>query len=226
MEKLGIKTKNLFIFDLDGTLVDSKNQISQAVALARHDSSFPDADPEFLESKIGLAAFELFSDLTLTDDERHEIVKVFRSYLMEIRLNPCDLFPGSNEVLTLLKAAKFRLAVATNKPSILAEKALFQTGIVDLIDFVAGGEILPQKPDPAIVLHAIKGARATAEKSIMIGDRIEDMQAAKSAGINCIGVTQGVHSAIDLLSSGAQQVFDSMEKLFVKLEKGWNFENF
>lgn len=223
MEELGVIS--LVIFDLDGTLIDSSNQIIQAVQLTRKNLDLENGDFEFLYSKIGLPAKALFSDLNLSNFESESTVLHFRNLLKNLTLGREDVFSDSHNLLSFLKNKGLKLAVATNKPTELAKTALQTTGLSTYIDYVIGGEILDPKPSPAIVLECIRELKLKPENSVMIGDRREDMFAACAAGVKAYGLLQGVHNFSDLKSAGAQQVFACISELYLKLQGGWNFEN-
>jgi phosphoglycolate phosphatase len=179
----------------------------------------------FIRSKIGLAATELFVDLELDDRELSEAVSIFRSRLAEIKLQPSDLFLGVLETLEALKEKGLSLAVATNKPSKLASLSLSQTGIVDYFDFVAGADDCPPKPNPEVLFKCLEFLGSVPTESIMIGDRVEDMQAAKNAGVFGVGLAQGPHSEEVLLEKGADFTYRSMSDFFHSLKEGELIEN-
>lgn len=223
MEELGVNP--LIIFDLDGTLIDSSSQIIQAVQLTRKNLQVENADYEFLYSKIGLPAKELFSDLNLNDFEAESLVSHFRNLLRELVLSRHDVFSEVPELLGFLKNKGIKIAIATNKPSNLANTALETTGLSQYIDYVVGGETLEPKPNPAIVLECLRVLKHKPENSLMVGDRREDMLAACAAGVKAFGLLQGVHNYSELISAGAQQVFTSISEYYSKLQGGWSHEN-
>jgi len=214
-----------FLFDLDGTLVNSQDQIYQAVAEARAYLNVAPPTKDFVRSKIGLAATELFDDLDLDESELRKVVSVFRSRLAEIKLQPSDLFLGVLETLDALKVMGASLAIATNKPSKLASLSLSQTGIVDYFDFIAGGDSSQPKPNPDVILKCLEFLRSVPKESIMIGDRAEDMQAAKNAGVFGVGLAQGPHSEEFLREKGADITYQSMSDFYHSVKRGDLIEN-
>ena len=189
------------IFDLDGTIFNSQEQIVNAVNVTRSFHDLSPAPSEFIQSKIGLPAENLFSDLSDVDVAKFNLVETFRKNLkVEIQMhNP--LFPGVLKLLTHLKSLDVRLCVATNKPTDLAIWTINHSELVGFFDHIQGtGEFLP-KPNPAILHQCLKLNRA--EKAFMFGDRPEDMQAAVSAGVTGIGVMQNEQGENELINSGA-----------------------
>jgi phosphoglycolate phosphatase len=209
-----------FLFDLDGTLVDSVNQIFEAVQLTRSELSFDAASAEFIHSKIGLPGKDLFADLDLHGPELSKAVELFRSNLCKVRLTENDLYGGVPQMLRLLSEKGFKLGVATNKPTVLAVKALSDTGIHDYFDFIVGAENYPPKPDPAIILKCLEFLLIKPHEATMIGDRVEDILAAKAAKVIAIGIAQGTHSEEDFLANGADSTFMNISMFFEMLIEG------
>jgi phosphoglycolate phosphatase len=219
LEKLEVNVK-LVIFDLDGTLLESSTQIYQSVVLARQKLGLKVVPKKNIEAKIGLDAKKLFEDLQLRESELNETVETFRRILANQEFSPKDLFPQCNELLTALEDSGVELAVATNKPTYLANQALEQTKISHFFKVVKGADALPPKPNPAILEYCLKQTGIHASESTMIGDRLEDMQAAKIANIRPIGITQGPHSKEDLLKNGAEKTFKSLAQLHNRMKRG------
>ena len=222
MEKLGLN-KKLIIFDLDGTLIDSTKQIVSAVDAARAKLKLPNANPEFLESKIGLPAKELFSDLELNTEDTDNAVAIFREHLKIIRINQSDVFESVFELLSSLKKMDLILSVATNKPTDLAKIALANVELLDFFDLVLGSDNLMPKPDPAILNYCLMHFGVEAAQAVMLGDRVEDMRAAHSAGVSGVGILQGTHKISELIDAGANRVFSNISEILVLVNKGWDF---
>ena len=117
------------------------------------------------------------------------------------------------------------MGVATNKPTALAIQSLIDSGIHDYFDFIVGVDNSPPKPDPAIVLKCLELMSIEPHEAVMVGDRIEDVLAARAAKVLAIGIVQGVHSEENLLMNGAESTFHSMWLFYQKLHEGEVFEN-
>lgn len=222
--RIGNKIK-AFLFDLDGTLVDSTNQIIEAVGLTRSELKYNAAAEKFIASKIGLPAKDLFEDLELLESEALIAVKLFRSNLSSIKLNKNDLFKGVPEILRFLTEKGVKLGVATNKPTELAAQALMDCEIHDYFNFIVGIENHPPKPDPAIILKCLELLLIDPHEAVMVGDRVEDILAAKAAKVVAFGIAQGAHSEENLLSKGADSTFISISMFYQKLIGGEVIEN-
>jgi phosphoglycolate phosphatase len=214
-----------FLFDLDGTLVDSANQIFEAVKLTRSELRFDAAPAKFIHSKIGLPAKDLFEDLNLQDLELSKAVDLFRSNLSKIRLSENDLYVGVPQMLRFLHEKGFKLGVATNKPTVLAVQSLSETGIHDYFDFIVGAENYPPKPDPTIILKCLQFFLIEPHQATMVGDRVEDILAAKAAKVVAIGIAQGAHNEEDFLAKGADSTFMNMSMFYQMMKEGGVIEN-
>jgi len=210
---------NAIFFDLDGTLIDSTDQIHEAVALTRKNKSYPDLSLAHIQSKIGLQARELFSDLTLSAPEEESAVRLFRQHLLSIELNQSYLFDGVFDLLIWARENKIRMAVATNKPRNLALKVLQDTGIAEFFQHVEGSDNLPSKPHPAIITRCLDVLKVEKHLACMIGDRVEDTLAAKKSGVKAFGVIQGPHTSESHIEAGAEKTFQNFNSLldFFKL---------
>ena len=222
MEKLEL-VKKLIIFDLDGTLINSGDQIYTAACLTREKLHYAQAPKEILTPRIGLAAEELFFVLALSDAELVNAVEMLRTQISLLKLTELNLFPNVKELLDLLISRDYLLAVGTNKPLWLADKALTECKIKGSFSLVVGGDSLPLKPDKAIIENCLNYFHIPTTSAIMIGDRLEDIRADSSARVTSYGVLQGVHNQNQLYESGAKNVFLSITDLYDSLVRGWNF---
>lgn len=223
MEELGLK-QQVFLFDLDGTLVNSLPQIMKAANAARTDLGGPVRDEHFYGARIGLPAKLLFEDLCLTQKVEDGIIELFRSELRKNKMSPSDLISGVSQLLFTLNKRGHFLAVATNKPTDLAKKVLCETGIAEFFDCVVGIDGCIAKPDPSILFQCLLSLNSDPSQSFMVGDRPEDMIAAVEAGIFGIGVAQSYHSETELVTAGAKLTFPDI--LSFSKGIGGSLENF
>ena len=204
---------------MDGTLIDSTNQIYEAVVLTRKNKGYPDLNLAQIQSKIGLQARELFSDLNLSAPEEESAIDFFRRHLLSLKLDQSHLFDGVFELLIWARENKIRMAVATNKPRNLALKVLEDTGIAEFFEHVEGSDNLPSKPNPAIITRCLDVLEVERHLVCMIGDRVEDTLAAKKSGVQAFGVIQGPHTSEAHIEAGAEKTFQNFNSLldFFKL---------
>ena len=187
---------NLYIFDLDGTLIDSFSQILEAVnlTLVRHD--LPNCSSDFLFPLIGLHPSHFFANLELENSEVEPLVSEFRIKLARETQQGLVFFPGALDLLDLLKRLGHQVAVATNKPTSLAKSMLASSQAQKFIDFCIGTGSFEPKPSPDMINEVLAyfSSRGVKRKnSILLGDRNEDIEAGYMAGITCIFLEQSGH---------------------------------
>ena len=202
---------SLFIFDLDGTLVDSAESISDAANRARNIFGFHEAEASFLHERIGLPAKYLFEDLNIDSKSSEALVFEFRKQLGAEFHKGSQIFPGVIEFLKAAKSRNYSIAVATNKPTELAQQLICETALVDFIDLTVGTGQFPAKPQPEMLQHCTRYFQSF--DTSMFGDRREDMLAAHSSGVKAIGVAQSSHSKEVLVESGAVWSFSNFNEV-------------
>jgi phosphoglycolate phosphatase len=199
--------KSAWIFDLDGTLVDSVGQIGYSINLARNDFGYKELPAERIEELVGLPIQSLFSDLPLDNDKIDSIIIHFRK-ILEMEVNRENtIFPGVEQLLTDLRSKGLKLAIATSKPTYLAKLVVKNSPLNNLFDVIRGTDGFPAKPNPTCILMAMEELGIL--NAIMVGDRVEDILAAKAAGIDSIGIAHSFHNSQTLKSAGALYAFDS-----------------
>lgn len=200
----------LLIFDLDGTLVNSFAQITQSANEVRTNLGFQKLSLSTAEQLIGLPAYKLFEDLTTFGVSPSDLVPSFRDVLQSKIQTKNTVYEGVIPFLTACKKEKISTAIATSKPQYLAEMVVNHSELNGLIDLVQGTDDFPPKPDPTVINKVIQRCD---DKAIMFGDRPEDMQAANSAGIPAIGVSQSIFTNQMLLEAGAMYSFSSISEV-------------
>ena len=207
---------SLVIFDLDGTLVDSLDQISRSMDRARKYFGYEKLSFEKYREILGQPVQEMIGDLELDIDSQNELVLEFRRILMsEIEIQN-TLFPGVQEVLERITQGGFKLAIATTKPTQIAKLVVNNSSLAHFDFHIQGTDGFPPKPNPDIILKCLE--YFDDREAIMVGDRVEDVLAAKSAGIPSIGIASSGHSIEQLTDAGASRVFKSMRDLLEKLD--------
>ncbi len=207
LENLVILKTTAWIFDLDGTLVDSSKQIGDSINCARKEFGFHPLPLSKVEELVGLPITYFLRDIEVNKIDEKDLILRFRQILeMEISREN-HVFPGVTDFLNKLKNARLKAGIATSKPTYLAELVVKNSSLHGLLDVVQGTEGFPAKPDPTCIQKAM--ARLETDKAIMVGDRIEDIQAAIAAGIDSIGIAHSFHDKATLEAAGAVHVFDT-----------------
>jgi phosphoglycolate phosphatase len=185
----------LLIFDLDGTLIDSKRDLVQAVNAARADMHLPPLDDQTVASYVGNGAPVLIRRALgheASEDDCRRALEFFLRYYHEHKLDYTRLYPGVREALDQLRDAGAPMAVLTNKPVRVSRAIIEGLGVNDHFFQIYGGNSFEQKkPHPIGIETLIAEAGVQREGALMIGDSAVDVQTARNAGIRSVGVTYG-----------------------------------
>jgi HAD superfamily hydrolase (TIGR01549 family) len=212
-----------YIFDLDGTLVDSSAQIGRSANRVRLEEGYAPLGQNEILKLIGLPASELFSDLSISESDIVILISEFREELRkEISIGNTE-YGDALEFVTELHLNGVHTAVATSKPTDLAELVVENSKYKGLFDKISGIGIYNPKPDPGVILEVVRSA--SLENAVMFGDRPEDMIAAKRAGIVAVGIAQTAFSRDELLLSGADKVFNSFQELSSAIDSSGGTKN-
>ena len=211
---------DLFIFDLDGTLIDSKLDLVHAVNATRvHMGETPLAD-ELISSYVGNGAPVLIQRVFpgATETQLAIALRYFLDYYRDHMLEYTVLYPGVRETLEKLDNGQRRLAVLTNKPVRISGAILDGLGVGKHFFRVYGGNSFDQKkPHPIGVETLLREAGARKERTVMVGDSAVDIQTARNAGISCCGVTYGFQPE-SLDENPPDFVIERMDQIFTALQ--------
>ena len=203
----------LAVFDCDGTLVDSGGNIFAALSSAFGEHGLAVPPPEVSRRVIGLSLVEAIA--TLVPDEgrdRHVVLaETYKRHFQRARVEGKieePLFEGIPELLDMLEADGWLLAVATGKSDRGLSLCLDCHGYLPRFVSLQTGDRHPSKPHPSMVLQAMADAGASPETTIVIGDTAFDMGMAAAAGATGIGAGWGYHEAHEMLDAGAIAVAD------------------
>lgn len=209
-------------FDLDGTLVDTSQDIAAAVNHALEQAGRAPLSVAQVESMVGGGAKHMFEQaMTATGgcdpDEFRRLYKELLGYYADNVLVHSRLYPGAVEAIDALRAMGVKTAVATNKFEAMSIKLLAALGVADRFDCVIGGDTLgpgKAKPDRAPIDAMIE--RCGGGRAVFVGDSRYDVEAAHNAGIPAVAVGFGfLHGAIEAL--GADAVIEDFDELIATL---------
>ncbi|HLJ89273.1 MAG TPA: HAD-IA family hydrolase [Candidatus Angelobacter sp.] len=189
----------LMIFDLDGTLVDSRLDLTNSVNAMLTHFGRPELPLEVIASYIGDGAPMLVRrSLGDPDDEGfvQEALEYFLAYYREHKLDSTYVYKGVTASLDAIQAsrngASLKMAVLSNKPVFPSRAIVDALGLGSYFFQVYGGNSFQtKKPDPAGVHALLHEANATEEETVIIGDSNVDVITARNAGIYCVGVKYG-----------------------------------
>ncbi len=209
----------LFIFDLDGTLIDSRRDITNSVNMALVQMNLQPIEPpriaEFVgngvQALIERALRESIGGEPESDLIRGTIAKYLATYESHL-LDFTGLYAGVKDVLESLNWA--RMAVITNKPERFSRRILEALGVARFFDPILGGDSTPlRKPDPAPLQMVMAGCGAPPGQTVMVGDSFVDISAGKAAGAITCGIAGGFRPREELEAAGCDLVVDSVADL-------------
>jgi phosphoglycolate phosphatase len=211
-------TGDLLVFDLDGTLVDSQRDLTEAVNATRAWMGLGPLPAEDVSRYVGNGA-PVLVQRALPDageEDWSRALKYFLEYYRDHMLDSTRLYPGVREALDQLHEAGIPLAVLTNKPIRFSLQMLHGLKL-DLHFFrVYGGNSFPEKkPDPVGLNALIAESGADPERTIMVGDSAVDVQTARNAGTRSCGVRWGFQPET-FVASPPDFLIDDMRDLIGK----------
>lgn len=215
---------NTIVFDLDGTLLNTLEDLKDSVNFALERQGYPLRDLSEIRSFVG-NGIRLLMERAVpenTPTETFEICfKDFCDYYkihMEDKTAPYD---GINDMLTNIKKAGFKTAIVTNKADFAAQD-LCKRMFGDNIDFVVGSsDDRPNKPAPDGVFYALEKLNSKIENTVFVGDADTDILTAKNANLPSIGVLWGFRDREVIEEAGAEYIVESvndLEKLLISLK--------
>ena len=186
---------NLLIFDLDGTLIDSKIDLVHSVNAARGLMKLPPISEELVSSYVGNGAPVLMRRALGPEASEADVqraLEYFLGYYREHMLDNTRLYPGVKDALDRLHKAGSKMAVLTNKPVRISRELVNRIGLGDHFFQVYGGNSFEQKkPDPIGVEALLRESGIARERAVMVGDSGVDIRTARNANIRACGVTYG-----------------------------------
>ena len=200
--------RNILLFDLDGTLIDSAPDLALAVNDTMQQLGRKTFASDTVRGWVGNGAKTLIErglsgDLQIDPNLDPALAEqALTLFLASYTKNVCVdtvLYDGVKTSLETLKEQGYRLAIVTNKPEGFVEPILQKLGLGNIFECIVGGDTLPQrKPDPAPLLYACEKMQGSMDQVIMIGDSRNDVLAAKAANVPCVALSYGYNYGEDL----------------------------
>ena len=206
------------IFDMDGTIVDTLEDIAASMNKALRKLGFPELPVENYLDKVGWG-MERLAFLSLPEEKRQKetaslLAEQATLFYAEDPLAYTRPYPGIPELINVLRQRKIKIAVLTNKPDPVAQKVaagLFPSGSFDRVQGGAPGKAL--KPDPASVWELLVELSLTPSDTIFAGDSEVDIKTAVSSGCFPLGVAWGYRSRETITNAGARLIIEKPEEL-------------
>lgn len=186
---------SLLIFDLDGTLIDSKLDLAHSVNAARAYMGMGPISHELVYSYVGNGAPVLIRRALGPEASEQDVAQAldyFIRYYAQHCLDYTVLYPGVRGALDRMRDAGSQLAVLTNKPVRISNQIVQGLGLGDHFFRVYGGNSFPlKKPDPIGIETLLSESGADRAATVMVGDSAVDILTARNAGVRACGVTYG-----------------------------------
>lgn len=205
---IGAPARPFAIFDLDGTLIDSRATIWQAMQDAFAAMSLPPPDFEAVRRTIGLGLQEVMRVLApdVAPPEQARLVHFYREAFVLNRASGRGsepLYPGARALVESLSGAGWYLGIATGKARRGVEHFFDLHGMRPLFHAAYCAEDGPGKPDPFMVHANLRALDAHPRAAVLVGDATHDMRMAKAAGVHALGVTWGFGLESEIRDAGA-----------------------
>lgn len=212
------------MFDIDGTLVDSRSTIQRSMEAAFEAIGRPPPDYEATRQIVGLNLQEALDALApgLDEDGRTRLTKAYGDAFVALHAQPGvvePLYDGAAELLDRLRGDGWLIAMATGKSRRGVERVIRTHDWADLFDSTHCADDGPGKPHPAMLVECMRVLQVRPHQVVMIGDTGHDIRMAKAAQVRAQGVGWGFHTAEEVRDAGADHVAETFDELGEQLDR-------
>lgn len=207
---------NTVLFDLDGTLTDPAEGITNSVAYALERYGIKVEDKKSLYTFIGPPLNDSFMRFYgFSAEKAMDAIMVYREYFRDKGIFENEVYEGIPELLEKIKKSGRKIVLATSKPEEFALRILEHFDLMQHFDAVAGASMDEKRNKKGdVIKYAMEKCGISAEGTVMIGDREHDIFGAKENGLASIGVLFGYGSEDELKKAGADYIASSVEDIF------------
>ncbi len=187
----------VYLFDVDGTLLDSADDICGAIREALSGTPCNGVTEAFLRRYIGRHLLDTFQDLLpgYTSEQIDDLIRVYRTVYPAREHRMTSVYPGVKEALPHLGGRK---ATATTKGTPTTRTVLEKFGLLQYFDHVQGTDGFPSKPAPDVIFTSLSALSARPEDCLLVGDSAPDMEAGRRAGVKICAVRYGYGTTEEL----------------------------
>lgn len=216
--------KRYILFDLDGTLTDSREGIIRSILHALNYYGIQVEDHDTLRPFLGPPLAESFRKyFNFSQEQSLEAVGYYREYFAVKGLLENRVYDGVEELVKNLQNRGYKLFLATSKPEIYAKQIMDHFGLSPYFTFIGGATLDESRLKKADVIRYVLEENQIMDMSevVMVGDRNQDVWGAKQNGIDVIGVLYGYGSREELEEAGVDAIAELPEDVMNILEKQW-----
>ena len=221
MESELLPRPEMVLIDVDGTLVDSVPDLAYCVDAMMRELGLPERGEQRVRHWVGngverLVKRSLINQLDGEPDEAlfSRALPVFEALYRENTSKRSCLYQGVNEALEFLSTTGVRIGCVTNKASQFTLPLLQDLGVRDYFEIVICGDMVERKkPDPMPLLQAAEQLETEPQASMMLGDSMSDVKAARAAGFQIVCMSYGYNHGEDIRDYDPDAVIDSMAEI-------------
>ena len=220
-----IKKKKIIAFDLDGTLLDSAEDLINTLNILLKDQNISLMKKNDVKNLVGNGALAmirkafLINNIKKNEKELEKLKNKFLNIYKKNCVKNSKLFPHAIEILTELKKEKYEIIMVSNKPEYFVKKIIKHFNIDHFFSAVSGGDTFNyRKPDPRHLYETIRLSGSTNYDCVFIGDSISDALCAKNSKSKLILLRHG-YSDVDITTMKADEILDNLKMIPYKISK-------
>ncbi|MCR6660667.1 MAG: HAD-IA family hydrolase [Asticcacaulis sp.] len=213
----------LAVFDVDGTLIDSRSSIFRAAVEAAHAINIDPPTYDDVRAIVGVSLFDALAMMRPDLDSEtialytHEFQQAFLRFHADPDFSE-DLYLGAEDTLRALKTEGWLLGMATGNSRRGVTRTVAKHGWGDLFDVTFCADDGPSKPHPHMLQRNLDALGVATHEAVMIGDASHDMKMARSAYVRAVGVSWGFHTVEELQLAGAHDIVHDFTELKALLD--------
>ena len=214
-ETRALATRDVVIFDFDGTIADTKAGIITTATTVLRAWGVSEDDLARVGELIGPPFPQAYEQVFgLSHEDAVEVTRRYRAIYTQCGVEAWPIFDGVGPLLRELRACGRRLAVASSKMTSLVRRGLADNGVLDLFELVCAKDDDEQTTKAESIAGVLSSFGVRPEDAVMVGDRFHDVEAALACGVPCVGVRYGDTSAPgELEDAGAAAVAQTVDEL-------------
>lgn len=205
------------IFDLDGTLLNTLDDLTDSVNFALGEMGCPLHTADEVRMMVGNSVIYLIEQALPKDTDKASFdrcLSTFEAHYKTNMRNKTAPYDGVMQMLDKLSTAGYKLAVVSNKPDVFTKQLVSELFGQYISIAIGRSEDMPRKPAPDTVWYALDLLQSRIENAVYVGDSEVDVLTAKNSGMPCIGCLWGFRDRETLESAGAEYIISSTDELF------------